>query len=77
MTNIEITKLQNVIDQLESDKENYQSLIEEKDRTIKLLNQTVEKKSNEINEYSQENTQLRQTIGKYTNSTISKNNSFI
>ena len=74
LQNIKITKLQNTIDQLEGDKENYESLISEKDRTIRLLNQNVEKKSNEINQYLQENNQLRHTIGEFSNlSNFSRN----
>lgn len=44
----EIEKLYHQIGQLESDNENYQILINEKDRTIKLLNGSLDKKSQEL-----------------------------
>lgn len=57
-------RLRSEISRLEAENQNYEILIEEKDRTIKLVTQNLEKKSKEHAYLTDENNTFRQTLSK-------------
>ena len=58
-------QLMQEIQQLNSENDQLRVLLGEKDKTIKLLNQNLERKTYEVGKYSNENAELREAISNF------------